>query len=126
MDGWGRRYIVLSPTGLALPCHQAHTLPGLKFESVAERSLVAIWRQSDAFNAFRGEAWMPEPCKSCERRTLDFGGCRCQAFHLTGDATATDPACKLAPRHELIELAREEAMDARGLIPLTYRSRSIG
>jgi pyrroloquinoline quinone biosynthesis protein E len=125
MDGWGRRYIILSPTGLALPCHQAHTLPGLSFDNVAERSLVDIWRQSSSFDAFRGEQWMPEPCKSCDRRSVDFGGCRCQAFHLTGDARATDPACKLAPRHDLVELARTEAKEASAPVALTYRSRAL-
>jgi PqqA peptide cyclase len=106
MDGWGRRFIVVSPDGLALPCHAAHTLPGLRFDTVQERSLQEIWLDSPGFNAFRGEAWMPEPCRSCERRTIDFGGCRCQAFHLTGDAAVTDPACSLSPDHKLIEDAR--------------------
>jgi len=121
MDGWGRRFIVLSPDGLALPCHAAHTLPGLHFESVRERALGDIWRDSAGFGAFRGENWMPEPCRSCERRGIDFGGCRCQAFHLTGDAAATDPTCRLSPDHHLIETARRQAADA---LPasLLYRS----
>ncbi|HKC09646.1 MAG TPA: pyrroloquinoline quinone biosynthesis protein PqqE, partial [Methylomirabilota bacterium] len=89
MDGWARRFIVVSPDGLALPCHAAHTLPGLSFDRVQDRSLEEIWQHSDAFNAYRGEAWMPEPCRSCDRRAADFGGCRCQAFHLTGNAAAT-------------------------------------
>jgi len=121
MDGWGRRFIVLSPDGLALPCHAAHTLPGLRFESVRERSLGDIWRDSAGFGAFRGESWMPEPCRSCERRGIDFGGCRCQAFHLTGNAAATDPTCRLSPDHHLIETARREAADASSR-PLLYRS----
>jgi PqqA peptide cyclase len=121
MDGWGRRFIVLSPDGLALPCHAAHTLPGLRFESVRERSLGDIWRDSAGFGAFRGESWMPEPCRSCERRGIDFGGCRCQAFHLTGDAAATDPTCRLSPDHHLVETARREAADAPSR-PLLYRS----
>jgi pyrroloquinoline quinone biosynthesis protein E len=91
MDGWGRRFIVVSPDGLVLPCHAAHTLPGLRFDSVKDRPLREIWLDSPGFNAFRGESWMPEPCRSCERREIDFGGCRCQAFHLTGNAAATDP-----------------------------------
>ena len=100
MDGWGRRFIVISPDGLALPCHAAHTLPGLDLRSAsATASLDEIWHHSAAFNAFRGEAWMPEPCRSCDKRTVDFGGCRCQAYHLTGSAAATDPACSLAPDH---------------------------
>ena len=122
MDGWGRRFIVVSPDGLALPCHAAHTLPGLAFDRVQDRSLEEIWHHSDAFNAYRGEAWMPEPCRSCDRRTADFGGCRCQAFHLTGSATATDPVCSLAPDHELIEVARREAKGAPAASPLEYRT----
>jgi PqqA peptide cyclase len=121
MDGWGRRFIVVSPDGLVLPCHAAHTLPGLVFSRVQDQPLDEIWYRSPAFNAFRGEEWMPEPCRSCERRTLDFGGCRCQAFHLTGNATVTDPACRLAPDHELIEIARDEAL-APTAIALTYRA----
>jgi pyrroloquinoline quinone biosynthesis protein E len=124
MDGWGRRFIVVSPDGLALPCHAAHTLPGLTFENVRERALAAIWSESPGFNAFRGEAWMPEPCRSCDKRAVDFGGCRCQAYHLTGDATATDPTCTLAPTHALIETARNEAA-AGDPPPLRYRSVRI-
>jgi pyrroloquinoline quinone biosynthesis protein E len=121
MDGWGRRFIVVTPDGLALPCHAAHTLPGLTFERVTDQPLADIWFRSPGFNAFRGEAWMPEPCRSCDRRGADFGGCRCQAFHLTGDAASTDPACALAPSHAIIENARSEAL---GPIPaaLEYRA----
>jgi len=122
MDGWGRRFIVVSPDGLVLPCHVAHTLPGLAWESVRDRPLGEIWRDSPAFNAFRGEAWMAEPCRSCDRRSTDFGGCRCQAYHLTGDAAATDPACSLAPRHALVEAARREAIDPKA-VPFEYRMR---
>jgi len=106
MDGWARRFIVVSPDGLALPCHAAHTLPGLAFENVRARPLAEIWESSPGMQAFRGEDWMPEPCRSCDRRAIDFGGCRCQAYHLTGDAAATDPACVLAPAHGLVEEAR--------------------
>jgi pyrroloquinoline quinone biosynthesis protein E len=123
MSGWGKRYMLVSPDGLALPCHLAHTLPGLSFDNVQERSLSDIWHHSLAFAAFRGEAWMPEPCQSCERRTIDFGGCRCQAFHLTGNAAATDPACALSPKHDLIVQARAAAQDQ--LIPLSLRYREI-
>lgn len=121
MDGWGRRFIVLSPGGLALPCHAAHTVPGLLFDSVRDRSLGEIWRDSAGFRAFRGEDWMPEPCRSCDRRGIDFGGCRCQAYHLTGNAAATDPACKFSPDHGLIETARETAENAEAP-PLIYRT----
>lgn len=123
MDGWGRRFIVVSPDGLVLPCHAAHTLPGLTFENVRERSLGAIWSESVGFNAFRGEAWMPEPCRSCDKRGVDFGGCRCQAYHLTGNAAATDPTCTLAPSHGLIDSARAEA--AGDAPPFRYRSIRI-
>jgi pyrroloquinoline quinone biosynthesis protein E len=121
LDGWGRRFLIVSPDGLALPCHAAHTLPGIEFESVRRRPLDEIWCASPGFNVFRGEAWMPEPCRSCDRRTLDFGGCRCQAFHLTGNAGATDPACSLAPDHGVIEAARREASDAAAPRSFEYR-----
>lgn len=109
MDGWGRRFIVVAPDGLVLPCHAAHTLPGLVFDTAKDRPLAEIWLSSSAFGAFRGEEWMPEPCRSCERRTIDFGGCRCQAFHLTGNAAATDPVCPLSPDHALVTDARRAA-----------------
>ncbi len=112
MDGWGRRFMVVAPDGLVLPCHAAHTLPGLVFDNARTRSLGEIWRSSPGFAAFRGEAWMREPCRSCERRAIDFGGCRCQAFHLTGNAAATDPVCPLAPDHGLITEARRAARAA--------------
>ncbi len=124
MNGWGKRSMLVTPDGLALPCHLAHTLPGLSFDNVKERSLEEIWHHSSAFTAFRGQAWMQEPCKSCERREIDFGGCRCQAFHLTGDAAATDPACSLSPKHALITDARAAAQEPR-LIPLRLRYREI-
>jgi PqqA peptide cyclase len=92
MDGWGRRYIVVAPDGVALPCHHARRLP-LAFESVRDRPLQWIWGESPAFRAFRGDAWMPEPCRSCDRRGIDHGGCRCRAFLATGDPAAPDPIC---------------------------------
>jgi PqqA peptide cyclase len=112
MGGWGRRFLNVTPAGKVLPCHAAETLPGLRFRNVAEASLAAIWQQDPAFERFRGTAWMPEPCRSCERREIDWGGCRCQAFALTGDATRTDPACALSPDHGLLAEARGEAADA--------------
>jgi PqqA peptide cyclase len=120
MDGWGRQFLIVSPDGLLLPCLLAHSLPGLSFGNVLEASLLDLWVGSPGMNAFRGEGWMPEPCRSCDRRTIDFGGCRCQAFHLTGNAAATDPACALSPDHRLVELAREEAGGAP-LVPFRYR-----
>jgi|SRR3954447_613173 pyrroloquinoline quinone biosynthesis protein E len=109
MGGWGRRLMLINPSGKALPCHAAEVLPGMSFENVREKSLEWIWRESDSFQRFRGEEWMAEPCRSCERRTEDFGGCRCQAFLLAGDAQVTDPACSLAPRHERVQAAVEAA-----------------
>jgi pyrroloquinoline quinone biosynthesis protein E len=102
MGGWGRKVLLITPGGEVLPCHAAQVIPGLSFENVQQKSLRQIWESSDAFQKFRGEAWMPEPCRSCDRRTQDFGGCRCQAFLLAGDAAATDPVCSLSPRrHEV-------------------------
>jgi PqqA peptide cyclase len=110
VGGWGRRSLNVTPSGRVLPCHAAESIPGLEFWSVRERSLADIWEASPAFCAFRGTAWMQEPCASCPRRFEDFGGCRCQAFALTGDARATDPVCHLSPRHALVaELAAAQA-----------------
>jgi len=117
VGGWGRRSLNVTPSGRVLPCHAAESIPGLEFWNVRDHSIGEIWASSPAFNAFRGTAFLPEPCASCERREIDFGGCRCQAFALTGDARATDPVCHLSPRHALVaELAamREEA-------PYSYR-----
>jgi PqqA peptide cyclase len=108
MGGWGRRLMLINPAGKVLPCHAAEVIPGLEFENTREQSLEWIWQESPSFQRFRGEAWMPEPCRSCERRTEDFGGCRCQALLLTGDPTATDPACTLAPAHAVIEAVLHE------------------
>jgi pyrroloquinoline quinone biosynthesis protein E len=117
MDGWARRYVVVTPDGTALPCHQAASIATLSFESVRDRSLEGIWNDSPAFRAFRGEGWMPEPCRSCDERERDFGGCRCQAFALVGDAGATDPACDRAPRHDLIQAARLAAEHSPAAAP---------
>jgi pyrroloquinoline quinone biosynthesis protein E len=97
--------MLINPSGKVLPCHAAEVLPGLSFENVRENSLQWIWQESPSFKRFRGEDWMPEPCRGCDRRTEDFGGCRCQAFLLAGDATVTDPACSLAPSHGIVESA---------------------
>jgi PqqA peptide cyclase len=109
MGGWGRRLMLVNPSGKVLPCHAAEVLPGLSFENVREKSLEWIWQEAECFRKFRGEEWMPEPCRSCDRRGEDFGGCRCQAFLLTGNAGATDPACSLAPQHGIVQSAVEEA-----------------
>ncbi|MFZ0636752.1 MAG: pyrroloquinoline quinone biosynthesis protein PqqE [Candidatus Acidiferrales bacterium] len=109
MGGWGRKLMLVQPSGQALPCHAAAVIPGLQFENVAEHPLEWIWRDSPSFRKFRGEDWMPEPCKSCERKTLDFGGCRCQAMLLAGDANLTDPVCSLAPSHGIVAAILERA-----------------
>jgi pyrroloquinoline quinone biosynthesis protein E len=103
MGGWGRKLVLITPNGEALPCHAARVIPGLSFENVQWRSLQEIWESSDAFQKFRGESWMQEPCKSCDRRAQDFGGCRCQAFLLSGDAAATDPVCQLSPQRPTVD-----------------------
>ena len=109
MGGWGRKLMLITPTGDALPCHAAQIIPGLHFENVKDRSLREIWENSAAFQKFRGQAWMQEPCKSCDRRELDFGGCRCQALLLAGDASATDPVCSLAPTRAKVDAILEAA-----------------
>jgi pyrroloquinoline quinone biosynthesis protein E len=103
MGGWGRRFFNVTPSGKVLPCHAAESITGLAFDNVRDKPLAEIWRSSIAFNRFRGRDWMPEPCRSCERAEIDWGGCRCQAFALTGEADRTDPACSLSPDHASIE-----------------------
>jgi len=103
MNGWGHQQMLIDPAGRVLPCHAAAVIPGLDLPSTREHGLQWIWEDSPAFNRFRDESWMPEPCRSCDRRTRDFGGCRCQAFLLAGDAAATDPVCILAPQHAVVE-----------------------
>ena len=105
MAGWAQRYVVIAPDGAVLPCQAASAITTLAWERVGERPLADIWRDSPALAAYRGEAWMKPPCSTCERREIDFGGCRCQAFLLTGDAAATDPVCPLSPDHALVDSA---------------------
>lgn len=105
MGGWGRGLMLIDPAGRAMPCHAAAVIPGLEFPNAAESSLRSVWEDSPAFQRFRGNAWMQEPCRSCERKEIDFGGCRCQAFMLTGDAAATDPVCSLSPNRSAVEHA---------------------
>ncbi|MEM7409709.1 MAG: pyrroloquinoline quinone biosynthesis protein PqqE [Myxococcota bacterium] len=109
MGGWGQRIVVVAPDGKVLPCHGAAELPGLEFWRVPERALGDCWRKAPGMNAYRGDAWMQPPCRTCPERQRDFAGCRCQAFALTGDAAATDPACSLAPAHGRIVEARDAA-----------------
>ncbi len=116
MGGWARQFINVSPAGKALPCHAAETLPGFDWPSLTIISLSDAWYRSDAFNRYRGTAWMPEPCRSCDRREIDWGGCRCQAFAFTGDASRTDPACALAPdRADPRRRPRRRARPGHGL-----------
>jgi pyrroloquinoline quinone biosynthesis protein E len=121
MGGWARTYMCITPTGDVLPCHAARIIPNLHFDNVQQQSLATIWRESPALNAFRGDAWMQEPCQSCPQKEKDFGGCRCQAFLLTGDAAATDPVCHLSPHHDIVvdAVAAAEHGDA----PLVYRDQ---
>jgi pyrroloquinoline quinone biosynthesis protein E len=122
MGGWGRQFLNISPAGKVLPCHAAESLPGFDFPTVQQATLAEIWRDSDAFNRFRGTGWMPEPCHSCERREIDWGGCRCQAFALTGDAARTDPACALSPDRAVLTAALDDATAP----PATFVYRQIG
>jgi pyrroloquinoline quinone biosynthesis protein E len=111
MGGWGRTAMVVAPNGDVLPCQAASTIPGLEFANVREHPLEWIWNESDAFTRFRGTDWMVEPCRSCPlgRQEEDWGGCRCQALRLTGDAAATDPVCRYSPGHADVVSVRESA-----------------
>jgi len=102
MNGWGSVFLNIAADGMALPCHEARMLPGLSFPNVKDHDVRSIWYDSPGFNAYRGDSWMKEPCRSCPDKVKDYGGCRCQAFMLTGDATNTDPVCDLSPQHHLI------------------------
>ncbi len=126
MGGWGKRQLTVAPNGDVLPCPAAQVLP-LPRASVREESLARIWRESPLFRSFRGMYWMPEPCRSCDRREIDFGGCRCQAFLLTGDAARTDPVCHLSPDHgivaEAVRAANEPQPTELELIPRPHGVR---
>jgi PqqA peptide cyclase len=129
MGGWGRRQLTVVPNGDTLPCPTAHNLP-LPRASVRQHSLAWIWEHSPLFQRFRGTDWMPDPCRGCDRRDLDFGGCRCQAFLLTGNAARTDPVCHLSPDHGIVAEAVEAANDvarprAVVLTPRPHPSRSV-
>ena len=106
MGGWGRQFLNVTPSGKVLPCHAAESITDLEFDSVTEKSLLDIWKHSKAFEVYRGVAWMPEKCRACERHEIDWGGCRCQAFAITGNAANMDPACEFSDYHEhLVSLA---------------------
>lgn len=123
MGGWGRIGINIDPIGQVLPCHAAESIPNLKFDTVKEKSLQDIWYHSQSFNAFRGTDWMQEPCRSCDRKLIDFGGCRCQAMAIAGDANATDPACHKSPfKEQMLELTNEQTLIDEDN-PFIYRGR---
>src|SRR5215831_9475879 len=126
MNGWGSVFLNIAPDGLALPCQAARMLPGLSFPNVREKTIDEIWHDSPAFNAYRGEDWMREPCRSCPERTKDFGGCRCQAYMLTGNAANADPVCELSPHHRRVSEAVERAQTAQRAVtqPLVFRERA--
>ncbi len=127
MNGWGSVFLGVGADGAALPCHAARLLPGLTLPNVREATLASIWHESAAFNAFRGDTWMREPCRSCDERHHDHGGCRCQAYLLTGDAAAADPVCAKSSAHGEIEKAVEFArapMREQDVQPIVFRSRS--
>lgn len=131
MNGLGSVFLTVTPDGTALPCHAARVLPGLEFPSVTEHGIRDIWYESEAFNRFRGDGWMKEPCRSCPEKTRDFGGCRCQAYLLTGDAANADPVCELSPHHHLVteavERADREAEAPRAAEhPLVFRDHRTG
>ncbi|WP_279482986.1 pyrroloquinoline quinone biosynthesis protein PqqE [Aureimonas sp. SK2] len=120
MGGWARDALMITPDGTAMPCHGAAAIPHLVFDNAATMPLADIWYRSPAFEAYRGTAWMKEPCRSCERREIDFGGCRCQAMMLAGDAAATDPACSLSPLHRRILGTAEDEAES-GIRDFRYR-----
>lgn len=131
MGGWGATTILIDPAGRVMPCHSAMVIPGMVFDNVRDQSLSRIWEKSEAFNRFRGNTWMKEPCSSCDRKGTDFGGCRCQAFLVTGDATTTDPVCSLSPQRvqikELIAAANETspASSSEGVGPQAWIYRKM-
>ncbi|MCH2038252.1 MAG: pyrroloquinoline quinone biosynthesis protein PqqE [Rickettsiales bacterium] len=125
MGGWGRMGLNIDPAGNVLPCHAAETIPGLVFDNVKDKSLSEIWHNSDAFNAFRGDDWMQEPCRSCELKERDFGGCRCQALSIAGNASATDPVCFKSPhRHKIDATIHTVANTSDTSQPFHYRARA--
>ncbi|WP_119154529.1 pyrroloquinoline quinone biosynthesis protein PqqE [Caldimonas tepidiphila] len=125
MNGWGSVFMVVAPDGLALPCHSARMLPGLEFPSVREMAVRDIWYDSPAFRRYRGDDWMSPTCRSCDERGRDFGGCRCQAFLLTGDAAATDPVCPKSPDRALVDRVLAQARSRAPVAqPLTFVPRT--
>lgn len=123
MNGWGEVFMIVTAEGTVLPCHSARVLPGLTFPDVREHGLEWAWYESPAFNKYRGDSWMKEPCRSCPEKEKDLGGCRCQTFLLTGDAETADPVCALSPHHHVIEEAILEAQNPKGMAqPIVFRT----
>ncbi|MET0053192.1 MAG: pyrroloquinoline quinone biosynthesis protein PqqE [Candidatus Thiodiazotropha sp. 6PLUC10] len=124
MNGWGAVFLTVAPDGTALPCHAASELPGLTFPNVRDHSVDWIWNESSDFNKFRGFGWMKEPCQSCSEKEKDFGGCRCQAYLLTGDATNADPVCNKSPHHQQMVQMVEQANNKKesDAVPLVFRN----
>lgn len=126
MGGWGSQFITISPTGKVLPCHAAASIKGLEFDNVKDKHLRDIWLHSSAFEKYRGTDYLPEPCKSCEFREVDFGGCRCQAFMFTGDAANTDPACAKSPHHKtLLAIAERESQKEQDFIYRKFTKQKV-
>jgi len=125
MNGLGSVFLAIAPDGTAMPCHAARMLPGLNLPNVRDADIRAIWYDSPAFNRFRGEAWMKEPCRSCPERSRDFGGCRCQAYLLTGDPDNADPVCDLSPHHALVTAAVARAEQAGSAAPAAAPERPL-
>ncbi len=123
MNGWGSLFVTVTADGMVLPCHEARMLPGITFPNVREHDLRWIWYDSPAFNVYRGDAWMKDLCRTCPEKEKDFGGCRCQAFLLTGDATNADPVCDLSPHHHLVVEAVEKA--DRPMLPQNVNVKPI-
>ena len=121
-NGWATTFLTITPDGTALPCQGARVIPGIDFPSVREHSIEWIWQHSPLFERFRGDSWMKEPCRSCPEKDKDFGGCRCQAMMLTGDAANADPVCELSPHHDRILAAIEGAQQADDEQPLVFRN----
>jgi pyrroloquinoline quinone biosynthesis protein E len=126
MNGWGSVFLTIAPDGRALPCHAAASIPGIEFPNVKDRSINYIWNDSDAFNKFRGFGWMKDPCRTCPEKEKDFGGCRCQAFKLTGDATNADPVCSKSPHHQQLsdKVARLQDVHQLQGAPIVFRNMS--
>jgi PqqA peptide cyclase len=126
MNGWGSVFLGVGPDGAALPCHNAREIPGLDIPNVRDHSMREIWYESKAFNFFRGYEWMQEPCRSCDEKSKDFGGCRCQALMLAGDASKTDPVCSKSPDHgvikKIIHMAGQTEKKPDPVFPLIFRS----